>query len=726
MNSEKEPPVKRKIKINKVTNRFLPLTESVISGLEPEATIKDFTILSTIGEGSFGKVFLVSHNKTKSKYAIKRISKLDKNNQEGKTYFKREIEIMYKIHQNNIVRLFNHFEDNEYCYFVMEYIENGNLFEQPSWKNNKCFPSNEVAKIIKEIICAVYYLHNMDPPIIHRDIKPENVLIDKNGVAKLTDFGWSNYVDSNEIRRTYCGTPVYLAPEMIKEIGHDEHLDIWCIGVLLFELLTGNVPFKGKDIDSLNNNILALKIVWPKDISNTAKNLILKILKRDPEDRIGLADMLKHPFFKQKLNNDHLEEDLIKPDGVKFPPFLLSKYSIEYYDKIILGNFYKEIKEKQKEKEDLNENKQSNEIKDNKDLNNINEIKDDKISNNLNNLNINDSIKKKDEKNIKPETEPILNKEQIDNNSIPMNGLTSITSVENDHKEEVSDDFLMNNKDSMNIFKDFGQESLSNFEGKESITQSIGGDNFKHLYSSLIKDYEKLNKNYNEIASINQEQKQKIEELNSKNNLLQREKENLLKEIDKSITEKLKLQSELEIKKQKLELNEYSLKNLKNKNNIENIVDNGDMFEMEKIIQEKNDELKKMQEKINILEKKNADLGLGQMQEENENLVKEMDIKLKKVKNYYEEEIKKLKDEFKKEKDNYDLIIKVKDDEIMRLVKNKEDIKAQENKKYEEVIQKYEQIAKDKDTEIEILKLKNKKLSMINKMMKSNQDNGKK
>ena len=382
MNSEKEPPVKRKIKINKVTNRFLPLTESVISGLEPEATIKDFTILSTIGEGSFGKVFLVSHNKTKSKYAIKRISKLDKNNQEGKTYFKREIEIMYKIHQNNIVRLFNHFEDNEYCYFVMEYIENGNLFEQPSWKNNKCFPSNEVAKIIKEIICAVYYLHNMDPPIIHRDIKPENVLIDKNGVAKLTDFGWSNYVDSNEIRRTYCGTPVYLAPEMIKEIGHDEHLDIWCIGVLLFELLTGNVPFKGKDIDSLNNNILALKIVWPKDISNTAKNLILKILKRDPEDRIGLADMLKHPFFKQKLNNDHLEEDLIKPDGVKFPPFLLSKYSIEYYDKIILGNFYKEIKEKQKEKEDLNENKQSNEIKDNKDLNNINEIKDDKISNN--------------------------------------------------------------------------------------------------------------------------------------------------------------------------------------------------------------------------------------------------------------------------------------------------------------------------------------------------------
>jgi len=704
MNSDKEAPVKKKIKINKVTNRFLPLTESVINGLEPEATIKDFTILSTIGEGSFGKVFLVSHNKTKSKYAIKRISKLDKNNQEGKTYFKREIEIMYKIHQSNIVRLFNHFEDNEYCYFVMEYIENGNLFQQPAWKNNKCFPSSDVAKIIKEIICAVYYLHNMDPPIIHRDIKPENVLIDKNGVAKLTDFGWSNYVDSNEVRRTYCGTPVYLAPEMIKEIGHDEHLDIWCIGVLLFELLTGNVPFKGKDIDSLNNNILQLKIVWPKDISNTAKNLILKILKRDPGDRISLVDMLKHPFFKEKLNNDHLEEDLIKPDGVKLPPFLLSKYSIEYYDKIILGNFYQELKGKK----DLNE----------QEVKNIEQNKENKENNDLNNINQNGERHKSE-----PET--VLNTEDIDNNSIPMNGLTSLKSIENDQKEDVNDDFLMNNKNSINIFNEFG-DSISNFEGKESITQSIGGDNLKQLYSSLVKDYEKLNKNYNDVVSINQEQKQKIEELNARNNLLQKEKENLLKEIDKSITEKLKLKSELEIKKQKLELNEFSIKNLKNKNNIENAVDNSDMLEMEKIIQEKNDELNKLREKINLFEKKNGDLGLGIIQEENKNLLKEMDEKLKKVKNFYEEEIKRLKDEFKKEKDNYDLIIKVKDDEIMRLVKNKEDLKAQVNKKYEEVIQKYEQIAKDKDTEIEILKLKNKKLSMINKMMQSKQDNSKK
>ena len=705
MNSDKEAPVKKKIKINKVTNRFLPLTESVINGLEPEATIKDFTILSTIGEGSFGKVFLVSHNKTKSKYAIKRISKLDKNNQEGKTYFKREIEIMYKIHQSNIVRLFNHFEDNEYCYFVMEYIEKGNLFDQPSWKNNKRFSSVDVAKIIKEIICAVYYLHHMDPPIIHRDIKPENVLIDKNGVAKLTDFGWSNYVDSNEIRRTYCGTPVYLAPEMIKEIGHNEHLDIWCIGVLLFELLTGTVPFKGRDIDSLNNNILSLKIVWPRDINNTAKNLISKILKTEPGERISLEDMLKHPFFKEKLNNEHLEKELIKPDGLKFPPFLLSQYSIEYYDKTILENFLKEHNEKQNiEKNEIIDN----EIKNDKELNHININKEGINMNSINN-NIEDQ-------NTKTMTD--LNSENLDNNSIPMNSLTSLKSMEN-YPKEVNDAFLMNNNSTVKLFKDpkeNAHDSYSSFDGNHSITSSMGDENLIQRYSSLKKEYEKLNKKYNESVAANQEKKQKIdelnsviEELNSKLNLYQKEKEKLEKENDKVFTEKLKLQNDLEILKQKLQLNEYSLNNLKNTINIENKVDNGgDMLETVKIIQEKNEEIRKLGEKVKELEKKNDYMSIGNEQGVNINSIK------------YEDEIKKLKEEFQKEKDNYSLIIKVKDEEIQRLVKIKEDISAQEKKKYEGYIAKYEELATEKDVEIETLKLKNKKLSKINKMLKDN------
>ena len=271
-----------KIEINEVKNRFLPISESVKQGLEPEPKITDFTIIKELGAGSFGHVYLVTHKKTKANYAIKAIDKRNKTNIEEKPYFRREVEVMYKIHHPNVVKLFGHFEDNNYCYFIMEYIPIGNLFGIIPKDKKKRISSQIVASLMKDIISAVYFLHNMNPPIIHRDIKPENVLLAEKLTAKLTDFGWSNYIQEDEKRTTVCGTPIYLAPEIIKEQGHDEKVDIWCIGVLLFELATGTVPFPGNDIETLESNILKLKIQWPKDINIEAKNLISKILKLDP------------------------------------------------------------------------------------------------------------------------------------------------------------------------------------------------------------------------------------------------------------------------------------------------------------------------------------------------------------------------------------------------------------------------------------------------------------
>jgi serine/threonine protein kinase len=126
----------------------------------------------------------------------------------------------------------------------------------------------------------------LDPPIIHRDIKPENILLDVDSIVKLADFGWSNYFDDDNRRLTYCGTPEYLAPEMIKQCGHDKMLDVWNLGVLLFELLTGNPPFEGKSQNDLFSNILALKIKWPKGFNGVAKDLISKLLKIDPKHRL--------------------------------------------------------------------------------------------------------------------------------------------------------------------------------------------------------------------------------------------------------------------------------------------------------------------------------------------------------------------------------------------------------------------------------------------------------
>jgi aurora kinase len=300
---------------NKVKVRFLPIPPSVAANLENECKISDFEVKSTLGEGSFGKVYQVKHKKTGAIYAIKAIDKRNKNNQDGKPYFRREIEIMYKVNHPNIVRLFSHFEDDDYCYFVMEYISKGNLFSVKNKQKSKCFEASTVACYMRDVISAVYYLHNMDPPIIHRDIKPENVLLHEDGKLKLTDFGWSNYIDGNVVRSTYCGTPVYLAPEMIKEIGHDESLDIWCIGVLMFELLTGEIPFVGTNMNVLADNILKTKISWPKDMNALAKDLIKKILKSEPKDRISLSDMLKHPFFTNNLTNP--TEFLLTPNEIE-------------------------------------------------------------------------------------------------------------------------------------------------------------------------------------------------------------------------------------------------------------------------------------------------------------------------------------------------------------------------------------------------------------------------
>ena len=323
-----------KIEINEVKNRFLPIPESVKLGVEPEPKITDFTIVKELGSGSFGRVYLVTHKKTKANYAIKAIDKRNKANIEEKPYFRREVEVMYKIHHPNVIKLYSHFEDNNFCYFIMEYIAKGNMFGLIPTDKKKRISTQLVANLIKDIISAVYFLHNMSPPIIHRDIKPENVLLAENFVAKLTDFGWSNYIQEDQKRTTVCGTPIYLAPEIIKEQGHDERVDIWCIGVLLFELTTGTVPFPGNDIESLENNILKLRIQWPKEINVDAKNLISKILKLDPNARISLSDMLKHPFITKYISN--ASECLIKPDeSIKYKPFVVSKDDPNNWDPVV-------------------------------------------------------------------------------------------------------------------------------------------------------------------------------------------------------------------------------------------------------------------------------------------------------------------------------------------------------------------------------------------------------
>lgn len=320
--------------VNNVDNRFLPIPQSVINCLEPEPRITDFEIIRELGCGSFGRVSLAIHKKTRAKYALKAIDKKNQTNQEEKPYFRREIEIMYKVHHPNVVKLYGHFEDNKYCYFIMEYIPKGNIYDYAIKDRTKKLSVQTIAELMKDLICAVYFLHEMRPPIIHRDIKPENVLLTESMTAKLTDFGWSNYIRGASKRTTVCGTPVYLAPEIVNEQGHDERVDIWCIGVLLFELMTGLPPFEGGNMETLKNNIKCMNIRWTRDINPDAKDLISRILRYRPEDRIPLEKIITHPFFTKFFPNPM--KYLIKPDfNSQYKVFVVSRDEPGTWDPII-------------------------------------------------------------------------------------------------------------------------------------------------------------------------------------------------------------------------------------------------------------------------------------------------------------------------------------------------------------------------------------------------------
>ncbi len=380
-------PKQKNVTKNNVLNRLLPLNKSVELGLESEQKISDFKILKELGTGSFGEVLLVQHNKTNALYALKVIDKRQLLKEAERNDLIREVEIMYKIHHPNIVKLYGHFEDNTYCYLLMEYIEGGELYSYIQEEEGKSKLSTEqIASIVRDVISAIYYLHNMNPPIIHRDIKPENILVNSNMKAKLTDFGWSTYIKPGDVRNSICGTPVYMAPEMINRTGHDEKVDIWCVGVLLFELLTGDQAWAGENIETVKYNICNLIISWPEKMNSLAADLISKILKSNPKERISLKEILNHRFFTQYIANP--TSCLITPDDKKYKVFIISKDDPYNWNPLLNeGNFAQQQQQPQQQQQQQSHLKSKSMMIDNSYITKFSEQNNDNnLYNNYNNL----------------------------------------------------------------------------------------------------------------------------------------------------------------------------------------------------------------------------------------------------------------------------------------------------------------------------------------------------
>ena len=261
--------------------------------------IKDYEKLKTVGLGSYGRVRLCKHKKTGEIFVMKILKKSDIIKQKQVDHAYSEFNILSMLKHPFIVQLLGfNFEDPKYIYFILEYIQGGELFTLLRTKGS--FPVPQTKFYIAHIITIFEYLHSKN--IVYRDLKPENILINKNGYLKLTDFGFAKQLE-NEKTYTLCGTPEYLAPEIILNKGHGKAVDWWTLGILLYEMLVGIDPFSDDDPMKTYQKILKGKINFPKTIDKDAKSLIKHLLTQDTSKRFGclkngVKDILNHRFFE--------------------------------------------------------------------------------------------------------------------------------------------------------------------------------------------------------------------------------------------------------------------------------------------------------------------------------------------------------------------------------------------------------------------------------------------
>ena len=258
-----------------------------------------------IGRGGYGKIYLAKNTKDNKEYAIKYISK-EKMKQVGVdgSVIQREIDVHIRINHPRIIKLHSFLEDKYNYYLALEYAPNGNLYQYIQKK--KGMPESEAFKYFIQVSSAIYFLHKYG--YVHRDIKPENILLDKNLDVKLCDFGWCVSVEKGE-RTTFCGTYEYMAPEMVNDELYDMGIDIWSLGVLLYEMIHGYSPFRAHNNQAQDPksaqveiflNIKNNKYTIDKQISEECTDLIAKLLTTDTKKRIKIGDIFTHPWVVNK------------------------------------------------------------------------------------------------------------------------------------------------------------------------------------------------------------------------------------------------------------------------------------------------------------------------------------------------------------------------------------------------------------------------------------------
>ncbi|CAG4951765.1 unnamed protein product [Colias eurytheme] len=278
--------------------------------------LSDLRIIATLGIGGFGRVELVQIQGDSSRsFALKQMKKAQIVETRQQQHIMSEKEIMSEMNCEFIVKLYKTFKDRKYLYMLMETCLGGELWT--ILRDRGQFDDSTTRFYTACVVEAFHYLHSRN--IIYRDLKPENLLLDSKGYVKLVDFGFSKKLQASRKTWTFCGTPEYVAPEVIMNRGHDISADYWSLGVLMFELLTGSPPFTGADPMKTYNKILKGidAVEFPRSITRNAANLIKKLCRDNPAERLGyqrggITEIQKHKWF-DGFNWEGLAQRTLEP-----------------------------------------------------------------------------------------------------------------------------------------------------------------------------------------------------------------------------------------------------------------------------------------------------------------------------------------------------------------------------------------------------------------------------
>ncbi len=463
----------------------------------PDTDLSFYKYGRIIGRGAFGKVNIGLNVLTGRIVAIKSFNKKNIISESSKKKILYETNLMRGLFHPSVTKILETFESENYMLIIMEYISGGNL--QNFVKKRRKLGEKTAKILFRQIIQGIKYIHSRG--IVHRDIKLENILLDLNNIIKICDFGVGKLIKPSTILKDQCGTPVYMAPEIIKGQGyHGFPVDIWSAGVALYIMLSGTLPFNKDKEKGLEYNILNNEIAKINGVSEDANNLLKNILEKDPNKRYTANQILEHPWMNTNLNDDE-SNDYDYNNGIKN----VNKYHLfTNAESILLAKTHIDYRNAQKK--DLAENFTINNLftLDEKNKKNV-DTKSAILApynsmlteneENEDNLNSNNSNKKiKNSKNNGYELlDNFSNELQIKNGLIKFHGKAKEFNMnyELNNNEEIDNGMLINSKNEL-----LSTEKIKN----EKDIENVDDDEEKNIY--VIKNnnnnvYKNKNKNLN-------------------------------------------------------------------------------------------------------------------------------------------------------------------------------------------------------------------------------------